>query len=238
MKGAGFMLFPLYFDPTYILLIPAIILAMYAQTKVQSTYYKYSRVPSKTGFSGAQAAQEILRQNRIYDVRVEQGRGRLTDHYDSRSKILRLSPEVYNSSSLAALGIAAHEAGHAIQHANEYVPLKFRNALVPVANIGSQLALPLLILGLVLSLPNLALIGVLGFSLAVLFQLVTLPVEFNASNRAIAALERGGIIHMDETGHTKKVLSAAALTYVAATLMAVMQLFRLMLLTGGRRRSY
>ncbi|HHU49409.1 MAG: zinc metallopeptidase [Caldicoprobacterales bacterium] len=233
------MFFPFYFDPTFIILIPAIILALYAQTKVQTTYSRYMRVPARSGMTGADAARELLRQNRVYDVKVERGNGRLSDHYDPRSKTLRLSPEVYGSTSLAALGIAAHEVGHAFQHANEYAPLRLRNAIVPIANIGSTLAFPLLFLGLLLDSLNLVMIGIIAFSLAVLFQLITLPVEYNASNRAIAALEAGGIIYRDEAGPTRKVLSAAALTYVAATIMAVMQLLRLLLISGllgGRRR--
>lgn len=233
------MFFPYYFDPTFIILIPAILLALYAQTKVQTTYSRYMRIPARSGITGGDAARELLRQNQIYDVKVEQVRGRLSDHYDPRSKTLRLSPEVYNSSSLAALGIAAHEAGHAFQHANEYTPLKLRNAIVPVVNIGSTMAFPLLLLGLLLNSLNLVVVGIAAFSLAVLFQLITLPVEYNASNRAIAALESGGIIHREEVGATRKVLSAAALTYVAATIMSVMQLLRLLLISGllgGRRR--
>ena len=230
---------PFLFDPTYVLLIPAILLSLYAQTKVQSTYNKYMKVPSGRGVTGAQAAKELLHQNQVYDVTIEQVNGRLSDHYDPRSKTLRLSPEVYGSSSLAALGIAAHEVGHAFQHANEYGPLKLRNAIVPIANIGSNLAFPLFLLGIVLSLPNLILIGIAAFSLAVLFQLITLPVEFNASNRAIAALEDSDILYREETGPTRKVLNAAALTYIAATLMAVLQLVRLLVMSGllgGRRR--
>jgi len=232
------MFFPFYFDPTYVLLIPAIILALYAQTKVQSAFNKYSRVPSRIGMTGADVARQLLHNNQIYDVTVELTNRRLSDHYDPRSKTLRLSPEVYNSTSLAALGIAAHEVGHAIQHSTEYVPLRLRNSIVPIANIGSNLALPLLLLGIFLGLPNLALIGVAAFSLAVLFQLITLPVEFNASGRAIEALEVGGYLGRDEVGSTRKVLNAAALTYVAATLMAVMQLLRLLLISGmaGNRR--
>lgn len=226
---------PFYYDSTYLLLIPAILLSLYAQTKVQSTFNKYLRVPARSGITGGQAARELLRQNQVYDVKVEQVSGRLSDHYDPRSKTLRLSPEVYGSSSLASLGVSAHEVGHAFQHANEYGPLKFRNAIVPVANIGSNLAFPLLLLGLVLSIPALVQVGIIAFSVAVLFQLITLPVEYNASNRAIAALETGGIIQRDETGPTRKVLNAAALTYVAATLMSVLQLLRLILISGGRR---
>ena len=235
-KGDVLMMFPFFFDPTYILLIPAIILALYVQT----TFSKYSRVPARSGMTGAEVARELLRSRQIYDVTVEPINGRLSDYYDPRSRILRLSPEVYGSSSLAALGVAAHEVGHAFQHATEYVPLKFRNAIVPVANIGSTLAFPLLLLGIILGNPNLALIGVIAFSLAVLFQLITLPVEYNASGRAIEALEVGGFLERDEVGSTRKVLNAAALTYVAATVMAVMQLLRLLLLSGvlgGRRRD-
>lgn len=228
---------PFFFDPTYLLLIPAILLSLYAQAKVQTTFSKYMKIPARSGINGAQAARELLRQNQLYDVMVEQVSGRLSDHYDPRSKTLRLSPEVYSSSSLAALGIAAHEAGHAFQHNNEYVPLKLRNAIVPVANIGSNLAFPLLLLGIILSMPTLVQIGIIAFSAAVLFQLITLPVEYNASNRAIAALESGGMIQGDETGSTRKVLNAAALTYVAATLMSILQLLRLLLIAGGGRRN-
>lgn len=234
-------MFPyMLFDPTYFLLIPAILLAMYAQAKVQSTFNKYSRVAARSGMTGAQVAQELLHSKQIYDVSIEQTKGRLSDHYDPRSKTLRLSPEVYGSSSLAALGIAAHEVGHAFQHATEYAPLKLRSAIVPVSNIGSQLAFPLLLAGIFLGIPNLALIGVIAFSLAVLFQLITLPVEYNASGRAIESLEIGGYLERDEIGSTRKVLNAAALTYVAATIMAVMQLVRLLVLSGllgGRRRD-
>ncbi len=228
----------LFYDPTYILLIPAILLALYAQAKVQSTYARYSRVLSRRGITGAQVAAELLRSKGLYDVRIEPIRGRLTDHYDPRTKTLRLSEQIYGSTSLAALGIAAHEVGHAFQHADEYGPLKLRNAIVPVANIGSHLAIPLLLLGLLFSLPGLAAAGVVAFSLAVLFQLITLPVEYNASNRALEVLETGGYLYRDEISQTRKVLSAAALTYVAATIMAVMQLLRLMLLSGmlGNRR--
>ena len=232
------MFFPFYFDPTFIILIPAIILALYAQTKVQTTYSRYMRVPARSGMTGADAARELLRQNRVYDVKVERGNGRLSDHYDPRSKTLRLSPSI-RLHFFSCPGIAAHEVGHAFQHANEYAPLRLRNAIGPIANIGSTLAFPLLFLGLLLDSLNLVMIGIIAFSLAVLFQLITLPVEYNASNRAIAALEAGGIIYRDEAGPTRKVLSAAALTYVAATIMAVMQLLRLLLISGllgGRRR--
>jgi Zn-dependent membrane protease YugP len=234
------MFFPYYFDPTFILLVPAMILALYAQTRVQSSFNRYSKVPARSGMTGAEVAQELLHSRQIYDVNIERTNGRLSDHYDPRTRTLRLSPEVYGSSSLAALGIAAHEVGHAFQHDSEYYPIKLRNAIVPVANIGSNLAFPLLLLGLFLGLPNLAMIGVAAFSLAVVFQLVTLPVEYNASGRAIEALETGGFLGRDEVISARKVLNAAALTYVAATVMAVLQLLRLLVLSGllgGRRRD-
>ncbi|NLO82163.1 MAG: zinc metallopeptidase [Clostridiales bacterium] len=228
-----------WYDPTMIILLPAIFLAMYAQFKVQNTFAQYSRIGARSGLTGAEVAREILRDNRIYDVRIEQTRGMLTDHYDPRNKVLRLSPHVYNSSSLAALGVAAHEAGHVIQHQYGYIPFNIRTAIVPIATIGSQLAFPLLLIGLFLGMPKLAQVGVLAFSAAVLFQLVTLPVEYNASSRAIEALEVGGYLSREETPHTRKVLRAAALTYVAATLTAVLQLLRLLLISGafGRRND-
>jgi Zn-dependent membrane protease YugP len=230
-----------YWDPTMLLLIPGIILAMYAQSKVHNTFHKYSRVPSKNGWTGAQVAKDLLRRHHLDDVNVELVQGTLSDHYDPRRKVLRLSPEVYHSTSLAALGVAAHEVGHVMQHHLAYIPFTLRNAIVPIANIGSTAAFPLLILGLLLGSRDLVLIGVLAFSLAVLFQLVTLPVEYNASNRAMEALETGGYLYQDEAGASRKVLNAAALTYVAATLMAVLQLLRLLLLSGllggGRRRD-
>ncbi len=227
-------------DYTFVLLLPAIILAMYAQAKVQSTFKRYSQVKASGHMTGAEVARDLLRGQNIDDVTVELTQGRLSDHYDPRSKTLRLSPDVYNSNSLAALGVAAHEVGHAFQHDSGYAPLQLRSTIVPIATIGSQLAFPLLLAGIFLSIPSLALIGVAAFSMAVLFQLITLPVEFNASNRAIEALEVGGYLSRDEIGGTRKVLNAAALTYVAATIMAVMQLIRLLILSGllgGRRRS-
>lgn len=235
------MFFPMFFyDYTMVLLLPAIALAMYAQAKVQGTFRRYSQVMAKNRLSGAEVARDMLRGSHIHDVRVERTQGRLSDHYDPRTKTLRLSEAVYSSNSLAALGVAAHEVGHAIQHHAGYGPLKLRSTIVPAATIGSQLAIPLLLAGLFLGLPNLAVIGVMAFSLAVLFQLITLPVEFNASSRAVEALEIGGYLSRDEVGGAKKVLNAAALTYVAATIMAVMQLLRLLILSGllgGRRRQ-
>jgi len=230
---------PLFFDSTMILLIPALLLAMYAQYKIKSTFAAYSRVGAKSGVTGAQVARDILRNNHIADVPVELTQGVLTDHYDPRKRVLRLSSQVYHSSSLAALGVAAHEAGHVMQHEQSYIPFRIRSAIVPIATIGSQLAFPLFFIGIILSAPSLVEIGVLAFGAAVLFQLVTLPVEFNASSRAIEALETGGYLARNEITPARKVLNAAALTYIAATIMAVMQLVRLLLISGmlGGRRN-
>jgi len=223
-------------DPTFIILLPALILAFYAQTKVSGTFERYVRVPSQRGFSGADVAREILRQSGIYDVTVEAQPGRLSDHYDPRTRVVRLSSEIYNGRSLAALGVAAHECGHAMQHSDGYAPLAIRNAIVPMAGIGSQMAMPLFLIGLVFRMEFLMTVGIMLFSLAVVFQLFTLPVEYNASKRAVAVLQGSGYIYPDEVGPVKKVLDAAALTYVAATVMSVMQLLRLIILSGGNRR--
>lgn len=221
-----------FYGPSIIILIPALLLAGYAQFKVRSTYARYARVRTAEGLSAEAAALRILSAEGISDVRIERARGRLSDHYDPRAKVLRLSdPE---SRSVAAVGVAAHEAGHAIQHARSYRPLALRTTIVPVANIGSQLALPLLLLGFVFRFEPLINIGILAFSVAVLFTLITLPVEFNASRRAVAALRDGSMISHEELGGVKEVLFAAALTYVAAAAVAALQL--LMLLTASRRR--
>ena len=225
-----------YYDPTYLLLIPGLILALYAQFKVSSTYARFKREPSRSGLTGAQIARQILDTNGCGDVRIERVPGSLTDHYDPENGVLRLSEEVYGSRSIAALGVAAHEAGHAIQDATDYGPMRIRATLVPVANIGSSAAIPLFMLGLIFSWEPLLKIGILCFSLAVLFYLVTLPVEFNASGRAVALLA-SGYLPEDEVQGVKKVLSAAALTYVAAALQAILQLLRLVLLANSRRRD-
>ncbi|ADL06813.1 zinc metallopeptidase [Thermosediminibacter oceani] len=231
-------MFPIwFFDPTLIILLPALVLAFYAQAKVSTTFERYLRVPARVGLTGAEVARELLRRNGIYDVTVEMTGGRLSDYYDPRRKVLRLSPDVYNGRSLAALGVAAHECGHAIQHNIGYVPLVFRNTIVPLAGIGSQMAFPLFFIGLLFSSEFLATLGILFFSAAVIFQLITLPVEYNASSRAVAALEGAGFIYPDEVGPVRSVLSAAALTYVAATLMAVLQLLRLIALFGLYNRD-
>ncbi len=227
------MFFPFY-DPTFLLLIPAVILAMYAQSKVQSTFRKYLRVPSTSGMTGAQVARMLLDKHGLHDVPVQQIGGTLSDHYDPRQRAMRLSPQVYQSSSLAAIGVAAHETGHAIQHAQQYVPLGIRNNLFPVASIGSQMAFPLFFIGLIFASGFLMDIGIWLFVAALAFQVVTLPVEFNASSRAIQLLEGTGVLTRTEVPKAKAVLSAAALTYVAAAAMAAMQLIRLLVLRGAR----
>ena len=226
-----------YFDPTYILIIIAAIISLIAQWRVNSAFSKYSRVASMSGMTGAQAARMILQSNGINDVSVQRISGKLTDHYNPSTKVLNLSESVYGSTSVAAIGVAAHECGHAIQHARGYFPLYLRTALVPVANIGSQLSWVFIIVGAILSFnQTLITIGIIMFSAAVLFQLVTLPVEFNASARALEQLESNGILYRDEVSQTRKVLSAAALTYVAAAATAILQLLRLIILFGGRGR--
>ena len=233
------MYYPMfYFDPTYMLVIVGVIICLLASAKMRSTFQKYARVRSHSGMTGREAAEEVLRRAGIDDVRVERVAGNLTDHYDPRTKVLRLSDATYGSNSIAAVGVAAHECGHAIQHAQGYVPLKIRGSLVPVANLGSTLAWPLILLGLLFTGESSVMflnLGVLAFSLAVLFQIVTLPVEFNASNRAIRILGSSGIMYPEEVKDTKKVLSAAALTYVAGAAAAILQLLRIVLLTGRRR---
>lgn len=226
-----------YFDPTYILIIIVAIISLIAQWRVNSAFSKYSRVASMSGMTGAQAARMILQSNGINDVSVQRISGKLTDHYNPSTKVLNLSESVYGSTSVAAIGVAAHECGHAIQHARGYFPLSLRTALVPVANIGSQLSWVFIIVGAILSFnQTLITIGIIMFSAAVLFQLVTLPVEFNASARALEQLESNGILYRDEVSQTRKVLSAAALTYVAAAATAILQLLRLIILFGGRGR--
>lgn len=228
----------MYFDSTYWFVLIGIVITLAASSRVKSTYAKYSKIRSRSGLTGAETAQKILRASGIYDVRIEKTSGQLTDHYDPRRKILCLSDAVYEGYNIAAIGVAAHECGHAIQDQKEYIPLKFRGFLVPVANFGSMLSWPIIIAGLVFGgLQNLIFIGILLFSLAVLFQIVTLPVEFNASNRAVQMLAQTGILYEDELNKTKKVLHAAALTYVASAAAAVLQLLRLIILFGGRNRD-
>lgn len=238
-------MFGYYYDPTYILVLIGALLCIFASSRVNSTYGKYAKIRSRRGMTGAEAAQRILQMSGINDVQIQHVSGDLTDHYDPSQKVLRLSDSVYGSNSVAAIGVAAHECGHALQHKEGYLPLKIRSALVPAANIGSRLGLPLVILGLILGigfeLPgggyfSLAQIGIWVFAIAVLFQVVTLPVEFNASGRALKLLGNYGIMNEDEVDDCKRVLGAAALTYVAAAASSILQLLRLVLLTGNRRR--
>lgn len=230
-------MFYYYFDPTYMLVVIGVVICMIASARVNSVFSTYSRMRSHSGMTGKKAAERILRKNGIYDVRVIHIPGNLTDHYDPRNKTLGLSDTVYNSSSVAAVGVAAHECGHAVQHSVGYAPLSIRGALVPVANFGSALSWPLIIIGLFMGGQMSSLLinlGILLFSAAVLFQIVTLPVEFNASRRAVRVLETSGMLYPDEIGAVKKVLGAAALTYVASAASMILQLLRLMII-GGRR---
>lgn len=229
-----------YFDPTYILVVAGVIICLLASARVKSTFARYSGMRNHLGMTGAEAAQRVLHGAGIYDVRIERVSGQLTDHYDPRNKVLRLSDATYAQTSVAAVGVAAHECGHAIQHAKGYAPLQFRSALVPVANFGSMIAWPLIVLGLFINSNSAGLLinlGILAFSLAVLFQLVTLPVEYNASGRAVRILAESGMMQGEEIVATKKVLNAAALTYVASAASAILQLLRILILTGGRRRD-
>ena len=226
-----------YYDPTYILVLIGAVLSLWASATVKSTYNKYSRVYSYSGLTGAQAAAQILRQAGIYDVRIEHVSGNLTDHYDPKARVLRLSDSVYGSNSVAAIGVAAHECGHAIQDQEDYVPLRFRSAFVPVANLGTQVAFPILLLGVFLGSSHFLIqVGLLCFFFGVLFQLSTLPVEFNASGRAVRILRETGMMSDDELSKTKKVLSAAAMTYVAAAAASILSMLRLIILFGGNRR--
>lgn len=233
------MYYPMYYyDPTYFLVLVGVVICLLASAKMNSTFNKYSRVRNHAGMTGREAAEAVLHRAGIYDVRVERVAGNLTDHYDPRNKVLRLSDSTYNSNSVAAVGVAAHECGHAIQHATGYAPLKFRSTLVPVANFGSQIAWPLIIIGLLFSsnMSSMFLtLGVLAFSASVLFQLVTLPVEFDASNRAVRILAGNGLVYEDEVRHVRKVLTAAALTYVASAASAILQLLRIVMLANRRR---
>lgn len=231
----------MYFDIFYIILVvPALIFSFWASAKVNSTFKKYSSIRSRRGMTGREAAEAVLRQNGVTGVIVSQISGNLTDHYDPRTNVINLSEKVYNSDSVAAIGVAAHEAGHAVQHAEGYFPIRLRSAIIPLTNIGSKLSMPLFLLGLILSAYGekflyIAYAGIICFSLCVLFQLVTLPTEFNASRRAVEAID-GSILDETEAKGAKKVLSAAAMTYVAALAVALMQLLRLLVIAGNRKR--
>lgn len=229
-----------YWDPTYILVVIGAVICMIASARVKGTFNKYSQLRSMSGMNGAQVAQRVLQAAGIYDVQVRHVSGSLTDHYDPRTKTVNLSDPVYNATSVAALGVAAHECGHAIQHAKNYAPLSIRSALVPIANFGSMLAWPVILIGLLFNTRSSGLIidiGILLFSAAVLFQLVTLPVEFDASRRALVMLRTQGILADDELKYTRRLLKSAALTYVASAAAAILQLLRIILITNGRRRD-
>lgn len=227
----------LYYDPTMLIVLPGLILAIWAQMRVQIVFRRYAKVPSAKGWTAAQVVRDMLEQNGILDVSVSRVHGSLTDNYNPQTNVLCLSDDVFDSTSLAALGVAAHEVGHVLQHYDQYAPLKIRSGFVPVAQIGSYAAVPLFILGLLMSWEVLMWIGVFVFLAVVLFYVVTLPVEFNASNRAIAALEAGGYLTYEEARPARKVLNAAGMTYIAVALQAFLQLLRLLLLAGGRRRD-
>lgn len=224
-----------YFDSTMIVLIPALLISFWAQTKITATFKRYSKVYSTKGYSASEVARMLLDESGLYDINIERVSGNLTDHYDPRNRVLRLSDTVYNSTSVASIGVAAHEVGHAIQHKESYGPLIFRNTIVPAVNIGSNFSWILFFLGIILGKPSLTTFGILLFSGVVLFQLVTLPVEFDASSRALRILKDRSILVNDEITSAKKVLNAAGMTYVAATLVALSQLFRLILLSNRNR---
>ena len=227
----------LFYDSTYLLVILAALISMAVSARMNTIFGKYQTVRSYSGMTGREAAMRILHQAGIYDVTVRHVSGKLTDHYDPRTKTVNLSESVYGSTSVAAIGVAAHECGHAMQDASEYVPLRLRGSMVPVVNIGAQLSWPMILIGVLIGgmgSPIVSL-GILLFSLSVLFQLVTLPVEFNASARAVRLLDSTGILRGEEVGYTKQVLGAAALTYVAAAAGSILQLLRLIILFGGRR---
>ena len=224
------MFFPYFYDPTYVLVIIGLALSLFASFGVKSTFAKYSKVLSTSGLTGSTAARRVLDMNGLYHIRIERIAGDLTDHFDPKAGVIRLSESVFDSNSVAAIGVAAHEAGHAVQHATKYAPITVRNSIIPIVNIGNTLSMPLFFLGLILGMPNLALFGVILFSLVLVFQLVTLPVEFNASRRAINILENGNLLYDDEVNGAKKVLKAAAMTYVAGAAATALQVLRLLLI--------
>ena len=232
----------MFFDWTYIVLVlPAVIFSIWASAKVNSTFKKYSYVRPDSGMTGAEAARRVLDANGLYNVRIERIPGNLTDHFDPRTNVIRLSDSVYSVSSAAAIGVAAHEAGHAVQYARSYLPLKLRNAIIPATNLGSRLAIPLILLGLLFSSMGsqfiyVAYAGIICFALSTLFQLLTLPTEFNASKRALVSIKNSQLLCGRDLDAAKEVLSAAAMTYVAALAVSVMQLLHLLSIVGGRRR--
>jgi Zn-dependent membrane protease YugP len=226
-----------FWDPTYLIVLPAILLALYAQVRVQSAYARYSQVPTVRGLTGAEVAEEILRRHGLSGVQVERIDGLLSDHYDPRTRVLRLSSGVYDGASVASVGVAAHETGHALQHAQQYAPLALRSAMVPVTQLGSWLAWPIFLLGFFFHSGTFMQLGILIFSAAVAFTIVTLPVEFDASRRALRVLASEGLVTSEELAGVRTVLSAAALTYVAAAATAVLELVRLLFLYNMRREE-
>jgi len=226
-----------YYDPTYILVIIGFIFAMIASTGVQSAFNKYAKVKSFRGYTGADAARQILDGHGLYHVKIEHISGNLSDHFDPKANVIRLSDATYSDTSVAAIGVAAHEAGHAVQHAVGYAPIKLRNSMVPAVNIATGLSMPLFMIGLIFAYPTLTTIGILLFSAALVFQVVTLPVEFNASRRAITILNQSAVLNPEELKGAKAVLRAAAMTYVAAVISTALQLLRLVLLNNSRRRD-
>ena len=226
-----------YFDPTMLIVLPAMIFAIWAQINVKTTFHKYSTVSTRNRCTGYDSARRILDANGLYDVQIERVSGELTDHYDPKANVIRLSDTVYGSDGVSAIGVAAHEAGHAVQYAKGYSPIKIRTAIFPVSRFGSAAAIPIFLIGIIFAYQPLMYAGIILFSLAALFQLVTLPVEFNASRRAVEALKGSGRFSEDEIRPVKKVLSAAALTYVAALASSLLSLLRLIVIAGGRRRD-
>lgn len=224
----------MFYDSTFIILIPALIISFWAQMKIKTTYEKYSRIRSINGYTGAQVARTLLDSNGLYDVPVEIIQGNLTDHYDPSKRVMRLSEDVFNGTSVASIGVAAHETGHAIQHSKNYSPLIIRNSIVPIVNFSSNASWVLFFIGIIFSISPLIEIGIILFTAVVIFQLITLPVEFDASNRAITILSERSILYPDEVKGAKSVLNAAAMTYVAATLMAIAQLIRLIAISRDR----
>lgn len=232
------MLFGLfYFDWTILIVLPAFLFSLWAQSKVNSTYEKYSKFPTRYGLTGAAAARRILDENGLRHVKIEHIRGNLNDHFDPKANVIRLSDAVHDSTSAAAIGVAAHEAGHAVQYAQHYAPIKFRALIIPTTKVGSMLAIPMFFVGLLFASDALMLLGIVLYATIALFQLATLPVEFNASKRAIRTLDASGMLMKDELSAAKEVLSAAAMTYVAALATSLMTLLRLVILAGGRRRN-
>ena len=239
------MYYPYYygFDWTYLVLVlPCILLSLWASSNVNSTFKKYSKQYSSRRLTGAEAAQRVLSANGVYGVRIERVSGNLTDHYDPKTNVIRLSDSVYSNTSTAAIGVACHEAGHAVQYAESYAPIKIRAAIIPLTNFGSRIAMPLILAGILMTFlgsfsDTLVYLGIAAFGMSLVFQIITLPVEFNASRRAMAAIDNSGILTEEEQRGARKTLTAAALTYVAATAVALAQLLRLVMLFGGRRRN-